>query len=1014
MSMDPRLLQQIRTIARDITGINRRLTAVERAPKLAHSSYVGSQVVYDEDGNVRQIAGLQEDGTYTTRDTNAEPSPVPSVPYVQSAVGGIFIQWDGFTSEPEITFWPIDFSHIEVHVSVDPDFEPTDATEIASFHSPKGGTITYQTTFPNITYVGFVSVNTSGVESAMSMLGEGTPTSVLTDGLPPGFSPYPTLYNGVGSIFARWSAITNSSEVMYEVHLSTSSSFVPDHTTLITEVSATSTNIRTQASGSPLEYDTDYFAKIVAKDADDPAAPSEVSNAGRIMRITGPDVAAEYVYANEVRVSQLIGGTMSADVTISGSFKTATEGQRTEIDSNGLRQIRPDGGVSLDVPNLGNPRFTGIVNAESIVVSDGLELRGKTNTFNMGSRVILETATSGSATSPGVVPTWPLSPVKYGIWPFSVTGFHIGSNESGVAHLSYAFINAAGLAKNAVMWRFPEVKSNYSGQMMVEFTPYGLERVRTFDSTPVNRTVVFGQKLMVNDEYPDAVLRSYDTDSMTESVAPVLKRELKIRDFNFFHNYALGRCFSSSGNGSQNMVALAMHNSSTDEIRLDRYTIADGSPITNVSSQFVAIAPWNEANESLRGCMWGNSTRMGFEGASTNIWVIFTNKKAYVYQSTTLDDLQSLTRLPLLEFTLSATSSNDVMAAIGNVEDGTGTFDALRSVSSAGEVSQYSNFTWNSAAAGGNDPWWASFTWYHEPQAAEPVLQSNLAVPTRFQHVKRSFLQLTTPRLPDPENGVGEPRTINDVNSFRPYFARSVTRPVITSSTAAYWSQSVIPPIDTTTVTLPSILLAGSTHPPVSSTFVAQSAAAIESDAVSSSTMLPKVRITGDGFAHFENLDVSGGGVASIQKLIVDSSTDANTGPNNEPPLRVGNINAVHLRIDNNEIVPMSSNSTPGVLNLGGGEEVTLNGVFNLGSFRQSTRSCNVTAANSQQGPFSVTFSPAFSSAMPIPIVMLTPNATNSNATVAVRGITRAGFDIYVKRETAAAIDIGWAAFAFA
>lgn len=60
------------------------------------------------------------------------------------------------------------------------------------------------------------------------------------------------------------------------------------------------------------------------------------------------------------------------------------------------------------------------------------------------------------------------------------------------------------------------------------------------------------------------------------------------------------------------------------------------------------------------------------------------------------------------------------------------------------------------------------------------------------------------------------------------------------------------------------------------------------------------------------NLQLNQGGVTSTTRLIVTSTTDVNLLAGNEPPVRIGDINGNHLRVDGNEVMSMRDPSTKG------------------------------------------------------------------------------------------------------
>lgn len=235
------------------------------------------------------------------------------------------------------------------------------------------------------------------------VLGEPAPTTpASTDGETPAASPAPTVTGGIGALFVRWPAITNADPVTYEVHLSTVDGFTPDGTTLVGTTPATSLTLKTLPSGDPLAYDIDYYVKVVATDGDG-AAPAGTQGMGRMVRVTGPDVAAEYVYAGGVIADQITGGTIQSDVQVSGSIKTATGGARVELASAGIAVFDSLGDPTTVFGTDGQSTFKGDVQAKSLLVTDGMTVRGVANDVDRAGVLTLTSAVSQSTTAPTVV-----------------------------------------------------------------------------------------------------------------------------------------------------------------------------------------------------------------------------------------------------------------------------------------------------------------------------------------------------------------------------------------------------------------------------------------------------------------------------------------------------------------------------------------------------------------------------------------------------------------------------------
>ena len=168
-------------LASELADVTRRLADLERANRLANASLDATGIpVYDEDGNVRQVVGRQDDGTYTVTDTGAPPPVTPSAPTVTPGLGSLVVTWDGKTADGST--WRKDFARVEVHVSATAGFTPTDATHVSSFIGTKGGTLAVSDVDPGTTYyVQLVAANTSGAESPGTVEVSGVPSAAMSD-----------------------------------------------------------------------------------------------------------------------------------------------------------------------------------------------------------------------------------------------------------------------------------------------------------------------------------------------------------------------------------------------------------------------------------------------------------------------------------------------------------------------------------------------------------------------------------------------------------------------------------------------------------------------------------------------------------------------------------------------------------------------------------------------------------------------------------------------------------------
>jgi hypothetical protein len=117
------------------------------------------------------------------------------------------------------------------------------------------------------------------------------------------------------------------------------------------------------------------------------------------------------------------------------------------------------------------------------------------------------------------------------------------------------------------------------------------------------------------------------------------------------------------------------------------------------------------------------------------------------------------------------------------------------------------------------------------------------------------------------------------------------------------------------------------------------SANATASGTVTATLTLPKLEIRGNGYAR----------ISELERVIISSTTDADRTAGNQPALRIGNVDATHLRIDNNEILAMAGDTTQGTLTLNAGGTTA----FGQGTLNNVAEIANTSAPivlNLQQG----------------------------------------------------------------
>ncbi len=224
-------------------------------------------------------------------------------------------------------------------------------TGTATFTAPAAQTITIRAAV----------VDRNGNTSAWS--DPPLPHTTADDDIPPPIPSTPTVSEFLGTIRINWDQLTADGANMLgivdfdhvEVHLSTGSLFTPDQTTLIGQVHAKQTFTVTD-----LPYGVAQFARLVAVDwsgnKSDPsgqgtATPAKLVNIdigpnaidrtqiinGEIVNAAIANLAVNNAKVADLSVGKLTSGTGTFDMILSGSIKTATTGNRSEIDNAGIR-----------------------------------------------------------------------------------------------------------------------------------------------------------------------------------------------------------------------------------------------------------------------------------------------------------------------------------------------------------------------------------------------------------------------------------------------------------------------------------------------------------------------------------------------------------------------------------------------------------------------------------------------------------------------------------------------------
>ncbi len=238
--------------------------------------------------------------------------------------------------------------------------------------------------------------------------GSTIPPAAITDGVPPASSPVAAVIGGVSMLFLRWTPITNADAVTYEIHVSTVTGFVPGPASLAGETASSVATIRALPDGTPLVTGATYYVRLIAKDADGPAAAG-VESAGALTQVGAEDLAVGSLVADLIA-----SGNLLADVILAGTIRSATLGRRWEADGAGIRVIESDETVLIEFPTdaLKPASFKGVAE-----ITDLLATRATVDEA-------LSIASGATATLAGGVANPSLPPtVTFDYQPLSMPGF---------------------------------------------------------------------------------------------------------------------------------------------------------------------------------------------------------------------------------------------------------------------------------------------------------------------------------------------------------------------------------------------------------------------------------------------------------------------------------------------------------------------------------------------------------------------------------------------------------------
>lgn len=224
----------------------------------------------------------------------------------------------------------------------------------------------------------------------------------------------------------------------FEVHVGDSNSYTADETTLKGKVAATGGMIVAEipAVGTvPCEETTTRYVRVIAVDQagnrSDPSATATVTA-----------LLVDSAHISDLTASKITAGTLSANILLGASIRTASSGQRVELNASGLHGFNGSGVELVTLSNTGS--FTLRTAASgSRVQLDGTGFKA----FNSGGQQTVDIAAStGSVTVVGQISTGfsgrrvVLDPSDNDIKLYPATGSNYAFIREYPVHGSYASI----------------------------------------------------------------------------------------------------------------------------------------------------------------------------------------------------------------------------------------------------------------------------------------------------------------------------------------------------------------------------------------------------------------------------------------------------------------------------------------------------------------------------------------------------------------------------------------------
>lgn len=141
-------MNSIEKLGRAVALLQKQVLGLSATPQLSESSIEDGAIdEYNADGDLVGRYGEQFDGTHAAATLSGPPPPQPTAPICTGGPATLTVRWDGIFVDANgvpdlLIFAPMDFTRVEVHVSLDPEFTAEYAeTLIGTIESPRGGEV---------------------------------------------------------------------------------------------------------------------------------------------------------------------------------------------------------------------------------------------------------------------------------------------------------------------------------------------------------------------------------------------------------------------------------------------------------------------------------------------------------------------------------------------------------------------------------------------------------------------------------------------------------------------------------------------------------------------------------------------------------------------------------------------------------------------------------------------------------------------------------------------------------